>query len=493
MPVFATGALAQSVKPSTCEYWFDGKFDSRISVQTSGDWTAVLDVAGLPVGVHALNIRVSDSKGRWSSPYSRYFLRTERQLDGNAPVSYEYWIDNDMSTLVSGKITNDNVEINADLSSLYPGVHSLTLRCGDSKGYWSVPVIKYFVRIEPDFSDNVPVSYKYWIDEFKNEAKEAPVGTDGTVNLELDLASLPTGLHSLSMYPVDSRGKSGVPSVKYFVVPEHTLDGNKITAYEYWFNNGPRSRVECEAANPLVITDKEIKIENVVPNEIPSDYTFDVSTGTVWCDDDVHFGLQAFDALGNASSAILSDTFPMKVPVVLAFKALESDVTVTEEAPKAGYINAYRVEGTAGDSIYWTVNDGCTFDLYDAAGNRLNSKKIANDEEGFVTYGMLAPTSVTYALLHHAPVVLTETSVTCFIRNTSGIGNSVLGDGVDVRTSKNTLVVNLPEDTLLNIFNVSGQAVVSGNFDAGEHRYTLSSGVYIIRTGRYGMLKILIP
>ncbi len=493
LPALTTGARAQSVTPRTCEYWTDGQFDSRTSVPLSGSMETTLDVSALPAGVHALNIRVSDSKGRWSSPYSRFFLRTERLLDGNAPGVYEYWIDNDLSTRVSGNLTDGGAAFDADLSSLSPGLHSFSLRCGDTMGYWSTPVVKFFLRTEQEFSDNTPATYRYWIDDFKGEAKETAVGADGTASLELDLSSLSAGLHTLSMYPTDSRGIAGAPAVKFFAVPEPTLSGNTMTAYEYWFNSGSRTRVACAAANPLVITDLEIGIENVVPNEIPSDYTFDVTTGTVWCDDNVSFGMQAFDALGNASAAVLSETFPMRVPVRPDFTSLSSASMVTEPAPRAGEINAYRVECAAGDSLIWTVSKDCSFDLYDAAGNRLKSTQTTNNEDGVSTYKTLAATTVTYALLHHAPAVFTETAVTCVIGSTTGIGSSATVGGLKVRTAKNTLIVNAPSETMLNVVNVSGQTVISESIAGGEHRYNLPSGVYVARTGNHGNFKVLVP
>lgn len=81
--------------------------------------------------------------------------------------------------------------------------------------------------------------------------------------------------------------------MKYFVVPDLLPADNKMTAYEYWFNAGPRVRVEVEPENPLTLNDLVIEIKDVVPNEIPADYRFDTSTETVCCADNVFFGMAA--------------------------------------------------------------------------------------------------------------------------------------------------------------------------------------------------------
>ena len=234
----------------------------------------------------------------------------------------EYWLDGDFDNRTSIALT-DKWETELDVSSLCEGIHTLGFRASDSEGRWSSPNVHYFLRSGRTIEGNQPASYELWIDD-DFDHRTTGVLTDGTADMELDLARLHTGLHRLTLRVKDTQGLWSTPMVRFFAVPDTLPAENAIGGYSYWFNRGPRIRITTAPANPLEIVDLTVEIKDVVPNEIPADYRFDVGTKTVYCNDNVFFGIEAYDLAGRSTQAVLSDTFPMTVPVRIDFRELEN-------------------------------------------------------------------------------------------------------------------------------------------------------------------------
>lgn len=176
-----------------------------------------------------------------------------------------------------------------------------------------------------------------WIDD-EETARDKGRISGGVVSVDLDLASLSAGLHRLALRVSDSRGVWSSPRTNFFIGHDTLPAGNGISAYSYWFNRGPRVRVNVNTVNPLVVSDLWIEVKDVVPNRIPSDCRFDTATGTLYCDDDVFFGIQAYDMAGSPTEAVLSDTFRMTVSVTPDFVDLADGVPVAFAAPEAGIV-----------------------------------------------------------------------------------------------------------------------------------------------------------
>jgi len=493
IPWFGLSAMAQTVVPQTCEWWIDDAFDSRqqVALPSNGEWQTQIDGTGLFKGVHSISLRASDSKGRWGSPITHYFVRTSASLNGNKLSQAEYWLDNDFNKRNTAAIAADGtMTTTLDAANLIQGVHSLSYRVSDSGDRWSSVQTHYFVRIGDRLSGNSLKGLRYRIDDNTAETAEATL-TAGVANIELDLSALREGIHSLSLQLYDNNVGVGSPMVKYFVVPAPSLSGNNIVAYQYWFNNGPRVQIDINPQNPAELKEQWIDIKDVRPNEIPADYTLDLDAQTVWCNDSVHFGMQAIDALGNASLAVLSDTFAMRVAVPLNIVALNDGTPHNCAAPGEGELCAFSGNANGADSLKWSVTGGCTLDLYNASGVRLAADRIGIDENGYDIYAMKATTSVTYAIVHHASAVLKEIQIRYDSGNPSGINN--VFDGFAYTVGKHCLQFSTPCTTALKIWSAGGQLVVNETAEAGTHRYDLAAGVYIVEADGKGAHKVIVP
>ena len=239
---------------TVCEYWIDRQFDNRTSVPvTDGTLSAEIDLAPLDVGLHSLSIRVADSNGIMSAVLMKYFMVLPEVEGGdNGLTTYEYWLDRDFENRVSGSVGDGGtVSLDLDIASLDVGLHSISMRVNDKLAKTGAVLMKYFMVLpEVDGGDNGLTTYEYWLDrDFENRVSGS-VGDGGTVSLDLDIASLDVGLHSISMRTIDKLTKASGVLMKYFMVTDSNEGTeNAIACYEYWIDSNFDNRVKVEATD----------------------------------------------------------------------------------------------------------------------------------------------------------------------------------------------------------------------------------------------------
>ncbi|MEG2157166.1 MAG: hypothetical protein RRY07_05195 [Bacteroidaceae bacterium] len=474
------------------EYWIDQQFDSRKSVPLTGEWATDLNVSGLREGIHTLHFRASDSKGRWSVPILRYFLRCGRSLESNAASGYELWIDNDFEHRTSGTLTDNMATMELNMATRLPGLHNISFRTSDSNGQWSVPRIKHFLVMGKELTDNALTVCRYWTDSDFDHVQEATPNADGTIDLQLDMSRMGKGLHTFCYQVGDKENRLSPAIVRYFVVPDTLPANNSIVGYSYWFNHGPRVRVDIAPANPLELSNFVVEIKDVVPNEITAGYIFDPVMSTVLCDDHVFFGMEAYDKAGHATSAVLSDTFDVQVPVSVSFTELQNSVPSTFRAPGAGQICGFTMHAEIADTLLWTVTKDCTVDAYAADGTKIVWVSKTS-EDGCMTYQMKAASKLTYVLLHHASAVLGESTITCAVMPSVNGITGVTANGCTFNTGVHCLQVKAATKGMLQITNMAGMEVYADDMPVGLSRVPLATGVYLLSWDGIYVGKVAIP
>jgi hypothetical protein len=119
---------------NSCEYWFDGNIGSR---QELGSSVAMIDVSGLPKGLHTITMCANDNIGKWSSPITKYFIIPQEETIGSV-VRYMYWFDDDLDNKVTVETTDKLFTV--EVGGLSEGKHTIYWRVGDSNGTWSQQV-----------------------------------------------------------------------------------------------------------------------------------------------------------------------------------------------------------------------------------------------------------------------------------------------------------------------------------------------------------------
>ena len=395
---------AQTTSVTECEYWIDQQFDSRQTANMSaGELTTQLDMSALPLGLHSLAIRTGTSDGRWSPVLVKFFLVPQPgSTQENNLAGYEYWIDGNYDKKVSGTFsTGGIVTTDLDMSSLPVGLHSISFRALDDNGHVSSVLVKYFLVPEnTSTTENSIAGYRYWFDKDMENIVEGEMTSSGTIATDIDVSALNAGLHLFNYQVKDAIGKYSATMMSFFTVPEQGGLGDKIVAYDYWFNNNPRKRVEVTPTATLELNDIVLDMEGVEPETVPADYVFNSETKQVVFTFDVEFGLQVFNDLGTGSEAV-TQTVGYEFTIDPLFVALTNEVSNTKTAPQGGQVLGFSYAGAVGDSLHWEITGSdAKIDFYDADGNRITPEAKTIDDKNVLVIKM--PTTTIYALSYGA-------------------------------------------------------------------------------------------
>ena len=166
----------------------------------------------------------------------------------NDIVERKYWLDGDITQ--AQDLTPNHATIN--ISTLKPGLHSLTVRVKDTEGLWSSQVGKYFI-VPYDgnsASTNSIAKHQYWIDGNLQAAV-----TSGSKPQSISISSLNAGLHTFTVRAQDLAGVWSTQVTKCFIVPnKETSVGNKrIEKHQYWIDGKLEAQVTQGAPIELIV------------------------------------------------------------------------------------------------------------------------------------------------------------------------------------------------------------------------------------------------
>ena len=207
--------------------------------------------------------------------------------------TYEYWFDNDRSTLQTGTSDSGTFTINADVSGLSENLHAVSIQVtGNGVSSYSLqevavegqtynnvvvnrtvtsmlsaPLTRYFVKV-PTGTPTV----RWWIDD---EAATQSVTTGTTVSL--DMNAVKEGFHMLHVQPEGTGGAWGTPRTYPFlkVLPAPaSLSGDDLMKCYYALDGGSFSNEAGTLANGVyqfnidvtALTDGLHKISFVLSN-----------------------------------------------------------------------------------------------------------------------------------------------------------------------------------------------------------------------------------
>ncbi|MBP3842731.1 MAG: hypothetical protein J6E29_03705 [Prevotella sp.] len=188
-------------------YWFDtddGHQHAGMAQDDSFTISAVVD--GLDEGLHAFNVQVADTAGKYSPPYTRLFFRTKDRTVN----TLRYWFDNDAEHIVSIPITTGATSI--DVSQIEPGVHFIYCQAGDRTGMTTDVVTRCFYRQ----ATAQATQWAYWFDD-DQDAKHT-VQLSGEVAM-IDVSELADGIHTIHSQLI-GQSPSLVASRMFIKIPQ---------------------------------------------------------------------------------------------------------------------------------------------------------------------------------------------------------------------------------------------------------------------------------
>lgn len=185
------------------QYWIDGKIEAQVTLNQK-DPIDIIEIEGLLPGLHSLTVRVQDNTGMWSSQVAKYFIvpTVETSVGDKSIVQHQYWIDGKLDAIVSSETQPSQIPI----STLKPGLHSLTVRVKDNTGLWSSQVAKYFIVKDDDVIEETTITrYMYWFDEETDDFKTGPL-TSASGTMDIGISDVEAGTHTLWWRCGDSKG-----------------------------------------------------------------------------------------------------------------------------------------------------------------------------------------------------------------------------------------------------------------------------------------------
>ena len=199
VPFVSNDVTGKTIKEH--QYWIDGKIEARV---TQEQQPSTIDIQTLKPGLHSFTVRVKDNTGMWSSQVAKYFIvpTAETSVGDKSIVLHQYWIDGKLDAIVSSETQPSQIPI----STLKPGLHSLTVRVKDNTGLWSSQVAKYFIVKDDDVMEETTITrYMYWFDEETDDFKTGPL-TSASGTMDIDISDVEAGIHTLWWRCGDSKG-----------------------------------------------------------------------------------------------------------------------------------------------------------------------------------------------------------------------------------------------------------------------------------------------
>lgn len=129
----------------SCEYWIDNDYANKKGGDGATETVATIDISKLSSGIHFFNYRAVNSFGEAGTLSRTLFYIPEQREEDPVITAYEYWIDEDMTTKVSGEEAKDVYELAMDISKMKDGDHTFSFRAKNSNGDWSMVHTESFV------------------------------------------------------------------------------------------------------------------------------------------------------------------------------------------------------------------------------------------------------------------------------------------------------------------------------------------------------------
>ena len=177
------------------ERWVDNnRVDHQFGWLQEGEQTITADLSNVPsAGLHFLNILPytdNGEPGKWSQIA---FMMPEGWPGTSNAVTMEYWLSDNLGTLVRKEYTSGEQQFSIDISSMSYGLHFLNYRTFNERGEPGVWKKQAFYISNHAF-DPEAVCYQYWIDD--GEKHTTTSYTPGVEAFTISIEGLSEGKHT---------------------------------------------------------------------------------------------------------------------------------------------------------------------------------------------------------------------------------------------------------------------------------------------------------
>ena len=337
--------------------WFDQDYEGRTSGDITGG-TLLMDVDSLEDGFHTVNLQFGGGLGAALESFLFYKMPV---ADISHARDYTYWFDQDYEGRQSGSLTGSTIL--ADVNSLRDGLHNFNLQIGDGSNATLQSWLFYKVPNHGAINENTVLTWHYSIDGREQTPIEVSP-TNGLIHLELDVANIAPGLHSMSHYMTSTNGSIDAANTSLFY-----RSGTGIVRYEYWYNDADTDRVVVEVAPADTL--QLITMLQVPPLPLRStSFEFDPNDGTpvIYAKNQVAFRFWTGDSRFIERTSDYVDLYTRDTVVA---DTLERNTSRTIASPSGNSIHWFKLEAGPGDSLVFNTDRGCQFQLFAPSGDEV--------------------------------------------------------------------------------------------------------------------------
>ena len=327
------------------EYWLDDDYaGARSGNLANGLATVDIDVTALRPGLHYVTVRAKNEAGSWSPPVAHYFMLILADDASAKDVSAcRYWIDGDNDNPVTSAVTAGMLNLDLDISSLKPGLHSITCVVQDDMGRWSVPVTHLFMVLAGDaLREPLLVGYEYWF----NSAPRIQVAVTPAQMLHMDDIVVPIE----NVVPNKIAGyRFDVPSLTA-LVPDDVLFGLQVVDED---GNLSGARVDTIPMDvPLPVPLQLLKHRVPVTHAAPA-------AGTIQGYHVANLGADCIVTVIVEGADVKADFFDGQGNQLEVTKTVQDGTTTYRLQPPAGnlYVLTYDAAGEASENTVEAIID----------------------------------------------------------------------------------------------------------------------------------------
>lgn len=201
----------------TYKYWFDTDDANTRSGSTAHSAVSFdADISSLTNSLHALHLQIQNEKGEWSSPITRYFIKTG--LSGGGLKGY-YWLDQNEAATQPLGIESGPTQI--DVSSAPNGIHYLHIQWRNELMSASNILTRLFLKMPQKSA----CRYQYWID---GDMRTLVSGEYTGQPVMLDVTKLSDGLHTIYCQ-IEEHNQASNPITSLFIKMPQTLNIKDMT------------------------------------------------------------------------------------------------------------------------------------------------------------------------------------------------------------------------------------------------------------------------
>lgn len=219
---------------ATACYWFNDDYAGKVSVAPDKR-TFSIDISALGETLNFFNYQVGDAFGVMSSPVSRMFIKIPQIVNSDGFICICFIDDKFYKEEIIAS-SDGVIDWSFDVSSLEHGLHKIEVQVLTKSGAASAVYNQFFFRNAMG-KELECMRLLYSIDG--GAPVEVPGNfAQGGYSFELNVDSVPDGLHTLSYMMVGDNELSSQVKTEFFV--KTPLGGNGVTGYEYWLNGGEK-------------------------------------------------------------------------------------------------------------------------------------------------------------------------------------------------------------------------------------------------------------